>query len=70
MAERRSAAIVALVNKYPVGNIQMFADKRVWQKKQTGSYLELTPMRIKVWANAIVCSTLLLWLPKFSIFIN
>ncbi|KAG6377371.1 hypothetical protein JVT61DRAFT_15167 [Boletus reticuloceps] len=51
--EKRRAAIIALELEYPVGNTQLFGGKRVWQNRTTGSYFELAPMYMKVWAHAI-----------------
>ncbi|KAF8438003.1 hypothetical protein L210DRAFT_3545188 [Boletus edulis BED1] len=53
ITEKRRAAIIALELEYPVGNTQLFGGKRVWQNKTTGSYFELAPMYVKIWAHAI-----------------
>ncbi|KAG9308591.1 hypothetical protein JVU11DRAFT_11695 [Chiua virens] len=53
LTEKRSAAHAALEKEYPVGNFPMFEGKRVWKNLKSGSYIELTDMRMKAWANAL-----------------
>ena len=64
MVAKRTEAEAMLAKEYPIGNYPIFPDKRVWKNKTTGSYFELTPIRIKLWATGIVrsCSLLVMLL--------
>ena len=57
MVEDRVTARQKLEEQYPVGNVPVFEGKRVWKNPKTGSYIELTEMRLKAWANALVSDT-------------
>ena len=54
MAAKHNESMVTLTKEYPIGNFDMFPDKRVWKNETMGSYFELTPECMKFWANAIV----------------
>ncbi|KIJ05549.1 hypothetical protein PAXINDRAFT_159008, partial [Paxillus involutus ATCC 200175] len=66
MSAKRGEAEVLLTKEYPAGKIAIFPDKRVWQNKTTGSYFEITPLRIKIWANAIAAKTANVFTPPTS----
>ncbi|KIK92658.1 hypothetical protein PAXRUDRAFT_146827 [Paxillus rubicundulus Ve08.2h10] len=54
MSAKRGEAEALLTKEYPAGKFAIFPDKCVWQNKMTGSYFEITPLHIKIWANAIL----------------
>ncbi|KIJ15999.1 hypothetical protein PAXINDRAFT_11040, partial [Paxillus involutus ATCC 200175] len=66
MSAKCGEAEVLLTKEYPAGKIAIFPDKRVWQNKTTGSYFEITPLRIKIWANAIAAKMANVFAPPTS----
>lgn len=54
MSLQRKKAEIELERKYPIGGCPLFPLKRVWHNNKNDTYFELTPLRIKVWATAIV----------------
>jgi hypothetical protein len=64
MATKWRLAEEELEKEYPLGRYAKFPHKRVWHNNRNDTYFELTPVRVRFWANSIVGGLLLTRRPQ------